>query len=857
MLVARVCCLAVVCSFLPFAARAVDYGGQQTNSNQNGPVTSGVPQPARSFALDDSNTSLTGNPGGLAFGTGLSLGFTHEEGLSGKSPGHGNGLYLSGNLGPAALGFGAEWIQYGASCTYANPCPRRLSYGLGLRLAEALGFGVTYHTFSDASNLDVDRLSSVDLGLLARFNRYLTGGLAVLDVNAPNSGLQLLPRRYVLSLGARPLGEVATLGIDALVRSCVDTTFTGPKPCGLGHPDLFLTLDARIVTGVHFVGQVGAFDSSTGPLTFQAGLQIDLGRATLRAAPRFREDGSPRGGFRVALSSAGGPSFAPIHPRRAVEIDLGKLLERPTPGPLDLLFGQRKEDPLARVLSLLKRLGKDPGVRAVAFKLDNLPFGMARAEELRNGIEELRTAGKKLLFYLESGGDLEYYVASTADRVFAAPQAVLAVNGFSATAFFAAAGLDKLGVKAEFFRVGAYKNAPDLFTRSEMSSEQREAEGALLDDLFGRYFRALIEKRHLEPAKLKALLDQGLVKPKEAVDAGLLDGLIYPDQLEEEVGKLVGAKVSLEKASLEAPSVRDHGWGSLPRIVVIRVEGDILRGEGKKAPFGAVEVAGSDSIARRIRAAADDSDVAAIVVRIESPGGDGNASDLIWRELVRARKEKKKPVVASMGDVAASGGYYVAAGADEILAEPSTVTGSIGVFVGHFDAEELLGKLGVATTTMNRGASADLFSPTRDLTFAERKMFQSWVDNFYQDFLERVAEGRNMSKDEVDKVGRGRIWTGAQALERRLVDRLGGLEDAIASAKRRAGLRLDDNVRIDDEERGEVDLQDLTLQSSLTPIKALQASLPGKVFQEAARALVIFGEPGTVRARLPFDLEVR
>jgi len=840
-----------------FAALAVDYGGQQANTNPNGPVTSGVVQPARSFALDDSNTSLTGNPGGLAFGTGLTLGFTHDEGFSRGAPGHGNGLYLSGILGPAALGIGAEFLQYGASCTYASPCPRRLTYGLGLRLSETVGFGATYHTFSDASNLDVDRLSSIDLGLVAHPNRFFSAGFAVLDVNAPSAGLQLLPRRYVLSAGVRPLGQVATLGVDALVRSCVDTTFAGPKPCGLAHPDLFLTLDAVLVNGLHFIGQVGALDASTGPLTFQAGVQIDLGQATLRAAPRFREESSSRASFRLALNSAAGPSFAPFHPGRAVEIDLGRALTRPAPGPLDLVFGVQREDPLTQVLAALKRLGKDPGVRAVAFKLDSLPIGIGRAEELRSGIEELRSAGKKVLFYLESGGDLEYYVASSADRVFAAPQAVLAVNGFSATAYFAAAGLDKLGVKAEFFRVGAYKNAPDLFTRSEMSSEQREAEGALLDDLFGRYFRTLIEKRHLEPAKLKALLDQGLVKPREAVEAGLLDGLIYPDQLEEEVGKLVGGRVSLEKRSVEAPSVRNDSWGALPRITVIRVEGDILRGEGHRTPFGAVEVAGSDSIARRIRAAADDANVAAIVVRIDSPGGDGNASDLIWRELVRARKERNKPVVASMGDVAASGGYYVAAGADEILAEPSTVTGSIGVFVGHFDAEELFGKLGVATATINRGASADLFSPARDLTGTERKMLQSWVDSFYQEFLGRVAEGRNLSKDEVDKVGRGRIWTGAQAVELKLVDRLGGLEDAIASAKKRAGLRIDDNVQIDDAERADVDLQDLTLQNSLSPVRALSAALPGKVLQEAARALVILGEPGTIRARLPFDLEVR
>src|SRR5205807_1954820 len=202
--------------------------------------------------------------------------------------------------------------------------------------------------------------------------------------------------------------------------------------------------------------------------------------------------------------------------------------------------------------------------------------------------------------------------------------------GFAATALFAAAGLDKLGVKAEFFRVGAYKNAPDLFTRSGMSGEQREVESSLLDDLYGRYVKRISDARHLDESKVKSLLDDGILS--------------------------------------------------------------------------------------RIRRAADDPAVSAIVVRIDSPGGDGTASDLIWRELVRARKEKMKPVIASMGDVAASGGYYVAAGADTIFAEPATITGSIGVFVGHFDASALLGKLGLNLITLKRGASADLFNPERSLT---------------------------------------------------------------------------------------------------------------------------------------------
>jgi protease-4 len=486
-------------------------------------------------------------------------------------------------------------------------------------------------------------------------------------------------------------------------------------------------------------------------------------------------------------------------------------------------------------------------VKAVVLRSGGLPLGTGRSEELRSGIEELRAAGKKVAFYLEAAGDLDYSVATAADRVYAAPQAVLAVNGFSATALFAGAGLDKLGVKAEFVRAGAYKNAPDVFTRRDMSGEQREVVNAILDDVFGRYLRRVTQARHLEEEKFRRLLDRGLQTPQEAQAQGLIDGLVYPDQLEEEVGKLVGGRVGLEQVGTQPPSVRSLRWAPPPTVAVVRVEGDIARGEGGRDPLGVVEVAGSEAIARRIHRLADDPAVKAIVVRVDSPGGDGSASDLIWRELIRARKEKGKPVVASMGDVAASGGYYVAVAADEIFAEPSTVTGSIGVFVGKFDLEELYRDLGIKLVTNKRGKSADLFSTARALSDEEKKTLQAWVDSFYDQFVDRVAEGRHLPRDRVDELGRGRVWTGRQAQERGLVDKMGGLRDAITSAKARAGIGVDEPVLLDDQGKREV--------SFLPSVQVLPGSL-APLSARALRALSLLGEPGTLRAVLPFDLEV-
>ncbi len=795
-------------------------------------VTRGAEVPGLSFSLQDDGSSLSGNPAGLGFLQGLEIDFLHN-GYFRDVRADANALHFAGGAGPLALGFGLDWLNQPLLEGPQAFSYRRTSIGGALRLGE-LSLGVVHRGFT---RFDFD---AWDFGALARPTRWLSLGAAVLDANRPGFNA---PRRWVFSAGVRPLGEKLDVAGDVRWAECTDTS---PSfGCGLEYAHWLVTAHARVARGFTLIGQLGLLHSQMSGLV---GLQIDFAHIGAAYAPTFSGDAT-RDSWRLRASTESWPSMR-VPVAQAVEIDLKKALSHPRPGALALVFGATARDPLAETLAAFRRIARDPSVRLVVLRSGGLPLGLARAEELRAGVENLKASGKRVLFYLESGGDLEYSVALSADRIFAPPQAVLLVNGFAATALFAAAGLDKLGVKAEFFRVGAYKNAPDLFTRSDMSGEQREVESSLLDDLYGRYVRRIADARHLDERAVKSLLDEGILKPGEAVKAGLIDGLVYPDQLEEEAGKILGGKLSLRKVGTGVPARRDVRWGRRPKIAVVRVTGDIARGEGGRDPFGVVQVAGSDSIARHIREAADDPGVAAIVVRIDSPGGDGNASDLIWRELVRARKEKKKPVIASMGDVAASGGYYVAAGADEIFAGPGTITGSIGVFVGHFDARELLGKLGLSLTTVKRGESADLFSPGRGLTNTERKTLQAWVDSFYDDFVSRVAESRGLSHAEVDRVAQGRVWTGAQALERKLVDRLGGFEDALAEAKRRAGLDPDEEVELDDEEPIAVNVADFAGATALDAV-------PLGFGPRAVRALRLLGDPGTVRAAMPFDLEVQ
>ena len=804
----------------------------------------GVEPPAQSFSLQDDGASLEGNPGGLGFVSGFEADLLHNGvPASGGLSGHSEALLLSAGLGPVAFAFGEDWMSrtLAFAGTPVHLGYRRTSLGVGVRLG-MLGLGAVWRDRTAPYGY-----SSWDFGALLRPARWISAGAAVLGADhsavlgySPDG----VPRQWVLSLGLRPGSDALEAAADLRWEQC-----NSGAVCGLDHRDLLFTVSSRLTQGIRLVGQVQFLRTNRTSEARAAlvGLQLDLAHLGVTYAPRFEENASPQSEWRLRLSSERWPAIQ-LPVARGALIDLDKSLAREKPSLPGLIFGHTARDPLAQTVAALHRLADDKGIKAVVLRTSGLSIGLGKAQELQESIQELRAKGKKVLFYLESAEDLEYSLASAADRIYAAPQAVLLVNGFSSTALFAGAGLEKLGLKAEFFRVGAYKNAPDTFTRSSMSGEQFEVQNSLLDDMYGRYLKDVAKARHLDESKLKVLLDKGILKTSEAMEAGLLDGLIYPDQLEEEAGKLVGGKVALEKTAVEAEPARRTRWGTPRKIAVVRVEGDILRGEGSRGPLGAVQIAGSDPIARRIRRAADDPEVAAIVVRIDSPGGDGNASDLIWRELVRARKEKKKPVIASMGDVAASGGYYVAAGADEIWAEPSTVTGSIGVFVGHFDAEELFGKLGLNMTTVKRGQSADLFSLARDLNDTERKTLQSWVDGFYEMFLSRVSDSRGLSRDEVDAVARGRVWTGAQALERKLVDHLGGLDDAIWAAKKWAA--LDGEVEVDDAVETSVEVSDFASVGVLS-------ALPGGLGPRALRALQLLGEPGTLRAALPYDLEVR
>jgi protease-4 len=341
----------------------------------------------------------------------------------------------------------------------------------------------------------------------------------------------------------------------------------------------------------------------------------------------------------------------------------------------------------------------------------------------------------------------------------------------------------------EVISVGKYKSAGEALSRTGPSDADREARGAILDDLFDRQVRAVAAARKLTEARVRELVDEGLFTGDGARQAGLVDALSYPDELEKRMG------FSPSGLAWTRPEPRAaQRWGPRPAVAVLRIEGTIVNGRSRGLPLRG-GLSGAATVTELVRQAAEDRSVRALVVRIDSPGGDALASDLIWHSLVELRR-RGKPVVISMGDVAASGGYWIAAAGDAIVAQPSTLTGSIGVIGIKPDLSGLLGKVDAQLVTLKRGARADLFSIARPWTPDERAAVERHMTAAYGLFLDRVTEGRKLPRPDVEAVAQGRVWTGRQALERKLVDQLGTLHDALALARRKAGLAPDEAVEL-------------------------------------------------------------
>jgi protease IV len=491
--------------------------------------------------------------------------------------------------------------------------------------------------------------------------------------------------------------------------------------------------------------------------------------------------------------------------------------------PLAMISGGGRPLVLREAVTAIHRAADDPRVAGLIARVQISAAAPGPVQELRAAIAAFSDVKPSVAWAETYPGTLSYYLASAFREVWMQPSGTVGLIGFATNAMFLRDALDKAGIEAQFVARGEYKSAANLFTQDSYTEAHREADSRLIESLGAQVWQAVAQSRHLEASEVDALADKAPLLRDDAVTGRLVDRIGFRDEAYARIGELVGAPgispetgdADSEEApprlylsryaratepsrasgpSLPMPSI--PGRKSKPTIAVVTLHGPIVSGRGgpQLLPFGNSS-AGGDTIAAALREAAADDSVSAIVLRVDSPGGSVTGSETVWREVNRVR-DGGKPVVASMGAVAASGGYYVSMSADTIVANPGTITGSIGVVTGKLIARELKDRLGVGSDSVRTNANADAWSINQPFTDEQRAHVEAEADLFYTDFVERVATGRKLSVEAVDTIARGRVWTGADALERGLVDELGGLRTAIDRAKVLAGLEPADDVRL-------------------------------------------------------------
>jgi len=493
----------------------------------------------------------------------------------------------------------------------------------------------------------------------------------------------------------------------------------------------------------------------------------------------------------VGILASTGSEEVTVKENTVLHLDLNgrTIVERTSEEDLDFSmfgnpFGQEFNAGLVNLKKAINEAKTNDNIKGIYLNTGLVIAGQASLLELRNALEDFKTSGKFIIAYDEAYTEGGYYVASAADEIYLNPLGGIEYNGFASTGIFFKGLFEKIGVKPEIFRVGEFKSAVEPFILEKNSEAARLQTQSFLDDMNIHSLQSVSDSRGIPFDSLQAINSKMLVrKPEDAVTYGLATELLYLDQVYSKMKEKLGIKEDDDISRINVTdlnsTVKSKNLTSKNRIAVIIAEGEIVGGE-------ADGVISSEKFAKEIRKARKDDNIKAIVLRVNSPGGSVVASEVIWREMSEA--EKVKPVIVSMGEVAASGGYYISAPADTIVAQPNTITGSIGIFGMMFNAQELLNqKLGITTDVVATGELSDFMNPTRPLTEVERNIIQNTVEDGYETFISRVSEGRNMTPEAVKEVASGRVWTGNQAKERGLVDVLGGLDTAIEIAAGKVG----------------------------------------------------------------------
>jgi protease-4 len=442
---------------------------------------------------------------------------------------------------------------------------------------------------------------------------------------------------------------------------------------------------------------------------------------------------------------------------------------------------------LKDILANIKKAKTDDNIKGIFLDESYMLSGQGTTEEIRNALIDFKKSGKFIVAYSEIYTQGFYYLASVADKVYINPKGFIELSGFSSQITFFKGALDKLGIEAQVIKVGTYKSAVEPMVLTKMSDANRLQVTSYLGSLYDHFLTGISKSRNINKDSLFVYADQMRIqRPEDALKYKLVDGLKYKDELLDELKQRLDVKTKDNINSIEiadyTKSEDDTKESSSNRIAMVYASGDIAGGDGDDNSIG------SEALSKALRKVRMDDKVKAVVLRVNSPGGSSLASDVIWREVMLTKKVK--PIIVSMGDVAASGGYYISCAADSIFAEPNTITGSIGIFAILPNMQKLFNdKLGITFDGVKTGKFADLGSTNRPLTPEERSILQNEIDHGYDDFTKAVAAGRHKTQAYINSIGQGRVWTGEQALKNGLVDRLGNIDDAVKAAAKKAKLK--------------------------------------------------------------------
>ena len=717
-----------------------------------------VPDPGKGITNGDDTSTIARNPANLAFLPGPELRYTLVwTGSTSPVPNRGSSIAIGTPIGPFATGLRLDLL----SPPDGAPGPFSQSYhwirwGLALgtptvSLGHTFGWGI-----SRAAPLD--GYFSMTTGLTWRPASWISASIVARDWNEPvarTAGSEI-ERSWSFGIGGRPLGT-------RTLEAAWDLTYYERSKDFGGHG--MLALDVPRVGRVR--GDLTVLPQQDRRFLATAGVEVNIDRLQVSGGAVF--------GDAVGKSGTGLYFGAAIRTFREPGLRLPARVARikimATPG----VRGN------TRLLRKLWRLADDPEIEGVILQLRAEPASsLAHAEEVADAVRLLRARGKKVMCHLEDAGGKSLFVCAQADRTAMNPAGGLRYAGIGSNYFYFGGLLKKLGVRADFVRIGAHKLAAEQLTLAKGSPVADVDHQELVDQMHAVYLHDIAAGRGIPEAELGKRIAKGPFIAPEARDANLVDTLAFDDEIERFAADVMGRPVRITDDV--TPTLAPDRWGSAPKVAVVYLAGDMIDGESQYIPLVNIRLAGSYTIARALKRARQDDSVKSVVFRIETGGGSSLAADVILREAILTAK--KKPLIVSMGTSAASGGYYASVAAKQIFANRGTVTGSIGIFYGKADVSGILGKLGVHTQQFRSGPRADAESLFRPFTDDERRELGVKVKQFYDLFVARVAEGRHMTPAAVDAIARGKVWTGQQASGIGLVDRIGGLRQALAEARR-------------------------------------------------------------------------